>query len=78
MVPSNDKASFFSGSFNFSGILFRGFTATQTTVVDSINWGIAGSGVGTVLAPKMTVAAGTTLDVKFTAIAATGSIVAYS
>ena len=78
MVPSNDKASFFTGSFNFTGSLFRGFTATQTTVIDSMNWGVAGTGVGSVLSPKMTTAAGTTINVKFTAIAGTGSIVAFS
>lgn len=78
MVPSNEKASFFTGSFNFSGSLFRGFIATQTTVVDSINWGTSNGGaVGTVLNPKMTIAAGTDLSIKFSAIAGTGSIVAY-
>ena len=78
MVPSNDKASFFTGSFNFTGSLYRGFTATQTTVVNSINWGVAGTGTGSLLTPPMTVAAGTTLNVKFTAIAGVGSIVAFS
>lgn len=78
MVPSNDKASFFTGSFNFTGSLYRGFTATQTTVVDSINFGVAGTGTGSLLNPKMTIAAGTTINVKFTAIAGAGSIVAFS
>jgi len=78
MVPSNEKATFFTGSFNFSGSLYRGFVATQTTLIDSINWGTSNGGaVGTVLSPKMTVAAGTDLNIKFSAIAATGSIVAY-
>lgn len=78
MVPSNNTATFFSGSFNFSGSNYRGFVATQATVVDAITFGsITGSVAPTTLNPKMTVAAGATIPVWFNAIAATGSIVAY-
>lgn len=76
MVPSNNTAVFYSGSTTVLGTEYRGFIATQTTVVDSIAWGVSGS-VITTLNPKMTVAAGTDIPVKFSAIAATGSFVAY-
>lgn len=76
MRPSNSTAAFYSGSFNFSGITYRGFVATQATVVDSISWGVSGSGV-TTLNPKMTVAAGAEIPVFFNTLFATGSIVAY-
>ena len=76
MVPSNTTAVFYSGSTTLLGADYRGLIATQTTVVDSIAWGISGSAI-TVLNPKMTIAAGTDIPVKFSAIAATGSFVAY-
>lgn len=76
MRPSNDTAVFFSGSFNFTANNYRGFIATQNTVVDSIAWGVSGSNL-TTLNPKMTVAAGAEIPVFFNSIYATGSIVAY-
>lgn len=76
MRPTNSTAVFYSGSFNFSGIDYRGFVATQDTVVDSIAWGVSGSTV-TTLTPKMTIAAGAEIPVFFNTIFATGSIVAY-
>jgi len=76
MRPSNDTGVFFSGSFNFTAKNYRGFVATQTTVVDSIAWGADGSSLIT-LNPKMTVAAGAEIPVFFNSIYATGSIVAY-
>jgi hypothetical protein len=78
MVPSNNTAVFFSGSFNFSGSNYRGFVATQATVVDAIAFGSVTTPIApTTLNPKMTIAAGATIPVWFSAIAATGSIVAY-
>lgn len=78
MVPSNNTATFFSGSFTFSGSNYRGFVATQQTQVDALLFGsVTGSVAPTTLNPKMTVAAGVTIPVWFSAIAATGSIVAY-
>lgn len=76
MIPSNTTAVFYSGSTTLLETEYRGLIATQTTVVDSIAWGIRGSAI-TVLDPKMTIAAGTVIPVKFSAIAATGSFVAY-
>jgi hypothetical protein len=75
MKPSNDIAVFYSGSISLSGSLYRGFIATQATVVDSIAWGDDDPIVS--LSPKMTVAAGTDVNVKLSAIEATGSIVLY-
>lgn len=78
MTPSNTTATFFTGSFAFSGSNYRGFIATQQTQVDALLFGTVTSSVApTVLNPKMTVAAGTNIPVKFSAIIATGSIVAY-
>lgn len=78
MVPSNNTAVFFTGSFNFSGSNYRGFVATQATTIDAIGFGSTTTPVApTTLNPKMTVAAGATIPVWFSAIAATGSIVAY-
>lgn len=78
MVPSNDTAVFLTGSFTFSGSNYRGFVATQTTVVDAIRFGSTTTSIApTTLNPKMTVAAGATIPVWFNAMIATGSIVAY-
>lgn len=76
MRPSNSTGQFYSGSFNFSNTVYRGFVATQATTVDSIAWGASGS-VVTTLNPKMVVAEGTEIPVFFNTIFATGSIVAY-
>jgi hypothetical protein len=72
------SAAFYSGSFNFSAEGgFGGFIATQATVVDAVAWGLtSGSGV-TTLTPKMTIAAGTNMQVTFSTLIGTGSIVAY-
>lgn len=75
MKPSNDSAVFYSGSISMSGSIYRGLIATQTTVVDSIAWGDDSPSV--TLNPKMTIAAGTAIDVKLSAIEATGSVVLY-
>ena len=75
MKPSNDIAVFYSGSISLSGSLYRGFIATQATVVDSIAWGDSNPIV--TFSPKMIVAAGTDINVKLSAIEATGSIVLY-
>ena len=75
MAPSNNTGQFYTGSFDFTGRNYRGFVATQTTVVDSIAWG-SDTTLNT-LNPKMTVTAGTQIPVWFSAIAATGSLVAY-
>ena len=75
MAPSNSTATFYSGSIDFNGINYRGFVATQSTVVEAIAWGsdtVSGS-----LSPKMTIAAGTEIPVWFSAFKGTGSIVAY-
>lgn len=76
MVPSNDTAVYYSGSTTVLGTDYRGLIATQTTTVDAIAWGVSGSAI-TTLNPKMTIAAGTNIPVKFSAIRATGSFVAY-
>ena len=75
MAPSNDTGQFYTGSFDFTGRNYRGFVATQATVIDAIAWGSGGTLV--TLNPKMSVAAGTQIPVWFSAIAATGSLVAY-
>lgn len=76
MVPSNSTAVFYTGSITITSTDYRGFVATQATVVDAIAWGV-GSDSAATLTPKMTIAAGTTIPVKFSAIRATGSFVAY-
>ena len=75
MAPSNDTGKFYTGSFDFTGVNYRGFVATQATVIDAIAWG--SDGTLTTLNPKMSVTAGTQIPVWFSAIAATGSLVAY-
>jgi len=75
MAPSNNTAKFYSGSIEFQNTNYRGFVATQDTVVEAIAWGsdtVSGS-----LTPNMTVAAGTEIPVWFSAFKGTGSIVAY-
>jgi hypothetical protein len=75
MAPSNNTAVFYSGSIDFNNINYRGFVATQTTVVEAVAWG--SNGVSGSLTPNMTIAAGTEIPVWFSAFKGTGSIVAY-
>lgn len=78
MTPSNNKATFLSGSIITDVVnTYGGLIATQETIVHRIAWGPSGSTPQTVLNPRMKIAAGTHIPVRFNSLTASGSLVLY-